>query len=68
VTWFIVDRRDRLVQRVTEDADEPAEDERDRFVKLWAESPKEAGEKAGPMPGMRRYSLDELRGRTKNTT
>lgn len=57
MTWFIVDRRDKLVQRVTEDAEDPTGGGTDsgRYVKLWAESPKEAGEKAGPMPGLLRY-------------
>lgn len=61
MTWFIVDRRDRLVQRVTDDCADPAEDERDRFAKVWAETPREAGEKAGPMPGLLRYNKTSKR-------
>lgn len=45
--WFVVDRRDKTAQRVTESATVPA-DEAHRFAHLWADSAKDAISKAGP--------------------
>lgn len=45
-TTWIVDRKDRIAQRVAADADSPNNDA--RFVKVCATSSRKAIEKAGP--------------------